>query len=194
MPHPDDFRPRKRSVESDLSATVPDIFAPSYLFSEIPDEYTTINLLEAGRINFPGAWKKDGLPESKGFYQSRNCLVAFLEIGDVRTDEYGGESLRALMSGPAKVLGESEMGRLISALAGFRPEESYTIGTASSELLCDRIVLVVQGLFTQSKTKEAFIVFRNGNHYSFLSLRAPKLEFPVFFNHLRHGLKTIEWR
>ena len=195
-PPPDDFRSRKRSSESELSATVPDIFAPTYLNSEIPNDHTVINLLQAGRIKFPGAWKKDGLPESRGFYQSRACLVAFLEIGDVRADEENRQYILSLLQGEPRVprvVNEGEIEKLRDALVGFRPRTSYDLATASIEVLCDRLVLVIQGYFLQSKTKEAFIVFPNQENISFLSMRAPKLEFLIFFNHLRHALKSVEW-
>ncbi len=188
----DDFRARKRSSESELSATVPDIFAPTYLHSEIPSDHTIINLLNAGRIKFPGAWKKDGLPESRGFYQSRQCLVAFLEIGDVRADAEAKEFIVGLLKGETRVL-TGDLEKLRDSLIGFRPRANYELSTASVEDLGGKSVLVVQGYFIQSKTKESFIVFPNQDTVSFFSMRAPKLEFLIFFNHLRHALKSIEW-
>lgn len=193
VPPQDDFRSRKRSSESELSATVPDIFAPTYLNSEIPSDHTVINLLQAGRIRFPGAWKKDGLPESRGFYQSRECLVAFLEIGDVRADQDSKDFIRGLLSREPGVLNEGDLEKLKDALVLFRPRSNYDLTTGSAEVLCNKLVLVIQGYFIQSKTKEAFIIFPNQDNVSFLSMRAPKLEFLIFFNHLRHALKSIEW-
>lgn len=194
MSQPDDYRPRKRSLENELSATVPDIFAPTYLYSEIPEEFTSINLMQSGCIKFPGLWKKDGLPESKGFYQSRECLVAFLEIGDVRVDADGAEFLQKLLAGEPTVFSAADLEKLKESLSLFRPKASYELSTASLELLNNRVVIVVQGYFLQSKTKEAFIVFPNTEGgVSFFSLRAPKLEFLIFFNHLRYALKTVEW-
>lgn len=193
VPPQDDFRSRKRSAESELSATVPDIFAPTYLNSEIPSDHTVITLLEAGRIRFPGAWKKDGLPESRGFYQSRECLVAFLEIGDVRADADSKGHIFSLLKGEPRVFNEGDLEKVRDALERFRPRANYDLATGSTEVLCGKLVLVFQGYFIQSKTKEAFIVFPNGDNVSFLSMRAPKLEFLIFFNHLRHALKSIEW-
>lgn len=204
MSHMDDFTPKRSAAESDLAATVPDIFAPALNRQLIPSDCTCVELIPSGRLNFPGVWETfpheagdvrlANLEESALVYQQKDSLTAVVSIGNFKLSERAELLLSNLVSDGARALQDFELSSFHAALCETRKSTDYEINAGSIELLGNRLVLVLQGVFAKSRMKEALIIFPAGNGYGHLSLRAIKPEFPIYFDHLRHALRSVEWQ
>lgn len=191
----DDFRPRRKFEDSGLSATVPDIFAPSLQGDRLPNDFTWIELSQSGRLSFPGLWQKEpSNPDESELvsYKLVTSLTARLLVGKLRAGQRAEIIIAGLCRDMPCIFRDYELAALRAALSTVR-ESPYELSTGSTEILGDRLVLVLQGFYPQTLMKEALLIFPEGDSYAQLSVRCLKEDFPIYFNHLRMALKFIDW-
>lgn len=194
MPQHEDTR--KKFTNSDLSATVPDIFASIAAANEFPEDSTCMDLLDCARIKFPGNWQesaRDSKRQEK-VYKRQSSISAVISIGKLSKNDAESALIARLCSGEPRAFQENELAVLLPAISGLHSSEDYELTAGSSELLADKMIIVLQGLLPRIATKEAVLIFPDGKRYGVLSLKAIKPEFPVYFNHLRQALQSLEWR
>lgn len=196
MAKAEDFDSRKKKASSDLAATVPDIFASMAKENYLPAENTLMKLCGAGQLKFPGTWlelAKKGKKSSSISYRRQDSISAVLAIGPLPLGEHSEIQIKNLCLNEARTLEDVDLEGLRYALSGRHSPDECEISAGSIELLCHKNVLVIQGYFANEAMREALIIFPNNTGYGQLSLKSIKAEFPLYFNHLKQALKTIQW-
>jgi hypothetical protein len=191
----DDFNPAKKSQDQDLSATVPDIFASMAKSAEVPAESTAVKLGNAATLKIPGVWgqQKAGLRSSSVSYKRAESVSAVITVGSLELDKRGEELIKSLCAKEARALQDFELSGLQAALAESRRPDKFEISAGSTELLHDRVVLVVQGDLAREQVIEAIIIFPERIGFGQLSFKAIRPEFILYFDHLKLALQSIEW-
>lgn len=101
--------------------------------------------------------------------------------------------INKLSSGEPRALLDFELSALKAVLSMLRKNINYEFSAGCTELLCHKMVLVLQSEISEPKMKEALIIFPTGSEFGQISLQAIKPEFQSSLNYLRHALKSIEW-
>jgi hypothetical protein len=193
---PDDLSPPEKTVARTLSATLPDIFASVAAANAFPSDTTSMKLADAGFLRFPGCWlagAADPKQPSSQHFRRNDSISAQVTIGPLQICKDAETLIESVCLCAPRALHEVELSDLIHALADTHRIGGYEIATASTEVLENKVILVIQGYFRSKAMKEALIVFRNTEGYACLSLLAIKPEFQVYFDHLRQALQTIKW-
>lgn len=195
MSQHDDFNPAKKSQDNDLSATVPDIFAAMAKSAEVPANFTVVKLGNAATLKIPGEWAqlKAGLRSSSVGYKRAESVSVTITVGPLELDKRGEELIKNLCGKEARALQDFELSGLQAALADSRRPDKFEISAGSTEMLHDRMVLVVQGDLAREQVIEAIIVFPERIGFGQLSFKAIRPEFILYFDHLKLALQSIEW-
>ncbi|MBX9690706.1 MAG: hypothetical protein K2X27_28585 [Candidatus Obscuribacterales bacterium] len=187
---------RKKAAARAMDATVPDIFALSSRLTEIPGEHTLIRIADSASLNFPGKWVEAAQRGENGckIYRQTESLAGTLSVGYFNAAEKFRQLILALCQQEAHAMLEAELNEVRNELSGTRHSSSYFLSAGSTEALNGKLLIVLQGFFPDMQIKEALICGpANERDFFFLSLQALKPEFPIYFNHLRLALKTLEW-
>ena len=194
MAQTDDQSEKTKSGEQ--SSTVPDIFASMSEINEIPSDFTLMKLSDAAQIKFPGIWtvfESPGTDSSSVSFRQADSISALISCGLLSANDKTRLCLNNLCLSPARAFQPDEWEELHICLSSRRPKDKYEIKAGSIELLQDKPVLVIMGFFRHPAIKEALVIFPCAKGYGYLALQAIILEFPIYFNHLRHALKNVEW-